>query len=394
MPYTFNGNARHTLGVEVELQITDAESLGLSGSVQQILDLVPENWSDKVKPELMQSCCELNTGICETVQDVGRDLSEKLEWGHAIAGDLGLRLVWGGTHAFSPWREQRYCPIKRYQWLTEVMQEITRRLVVFGLHVHVGVDSGDKAIQLCDRLLRHLPTLLALSANSPMWSGRDTGLGSYRSKIMETLPTAGLPPQMRNWSEYVWLVDHLVATNFIRSIREIWWEVRPHPRFGTVEVRIMDMPLNMRHLLGLVALTQSLVAGISADIDRGAYLYDCHPMIAKQNKWHAARYGLEAVFIDPGTMDAVTADDAARNLVNLCRPFADKLGCAEELEGVNDIVDNGTGASRQREVFRRSGDAREVVEFLIEQQAPQPAPRPPRSSVARDPAGPVRPTGL
>ena len=394
MPHTFNGNARHTLGVEVELQITDAETLGLSNTIQRILDLVPESWSEKVKPELMQSSCELNTGICETVQDVGRDLSEKLEWGRAVADQLGLRLVWGGTHAFSPWHQQRYCPIRRYQWLTEVMQEITRRLVVFGLHVHVGVDSGDKAIQLCDRLLRHLPTLLALSVNSPMWNGRDTGLCSYRSKIMETLPTAGLPPHMRNWSEYVWLVDHLVATNFIRSIREIWWDVRPHPRFGTVEVRIMDMPLNMRHLLGLVALTQSLVAGIAADIDRGAYLYDCHPMIAKQNKWHAARYGLEAVLIDPGTMHAVTAADAARKLIDLCRPFADTLGCAQELEGVNDILDNGTGASRQREVFRRSGDAREVVEFLLEQQAPQSAVRPPRSSVARGPAGPVRPAGL
>ena len=187
------------------------------------------------------------------------------------------------------------------------MQDISRRLVVFGLHVHVGVDSGDKAIQMCDRLLRHLPTLLALSANSPMWNGRVTGMESYRSTIMDALPTAGLPQHMRNWSEYVWLVDHLCSTGFIRSIREIWWDVRPHHEFGTVEVRIMDMPLNMDHLLALVALTQCLVAGTSDHIDKGAYLVDCHPMIAKQNKWHAARYGLDAMFVDPDTMKAVSA---------------------------------------------------------------------------------------
>ncbi len=157
------------------------------------------------------------------------------------------------------------------------MQYVARRLVTFGLHVHVGVDSGDKAIQMCDRLLRHLPTLLALSANSPFFAGRDTGLLSYRSKLLEALPTAGMPHTMRNWSEYCWLAQNLVSTGFIQSIREIWWDVRPHHDYGTVEIRIMDQPMNMDHLLGLVAITQALVAGISADIDKGAYLYDCHP---------------------------------------------------------------------------------------------------------------------
>ena len=168
MPYTFKGNPTHTLGVEVELQLIDAETLALSNSIQPILDRVPEKWSDKVKPELMQSYCEFNTDVCETVGAVERDLAEKLEWGQATAEELGLKLAWGGSHPFSPWYEQLYSPGKRYLWLTRAMQHITRRLVVFGLHVHVGVDSGDKAIQLCDRFLRHLPTLLALSTNSPI----------------------------------------------------------------------------------------------------------------------------------------------------------------------------------------------------------------------------------
>ncbi len=371
MPYTFTGNPTPTLGVEVELQVIDRETLALSNSVQEILDRVPERWADQIKPELMQSYCEFNSGICTTVKDVERDLGEKLDWGRGVADELGLNFVWGGTHAFSPWSEQRYSPGERYEWLTRAMRDISRRLVVFGLHVHVGVNSGDKAIQLCDRLLRHLPTLLALSANSPMWNGRDTGLASYRSKVMEALPTAGLPYHMRNWSEYVWLVDHLVATNFIHSIREIWWDIRPHAEFGTVEVRVMDMPASMPHLLALVALTQSLVAGISQDIDRGAYLYDCHPMIAKQNKWHAARFGMDAEFVDPDTMKAVSAVDMVRTLLDRCRPHAERLGCATEIEGIHDILDHGTGAARQREIFRRTGDMRDVVQGLITLQQPR-----------------------
>ncbi|NIM62389.1 MAG: YbdK family carboxylate-amine ligase, partial [Acidobacteria bacterium] len=195
MPYIFNGNPSHTLGVEIELQVVDRETLALSNSVGAILERAPEGWEAKIKPELMQSYCEINTGICRTVNEVERDLTEKLDWANDVVSDLGLQLVWSGTHAFSPWYEQRYSPGERYAWLAEVMRDISRRLVCFGLHVHVGVDSGDKAIQLCDRLLRHLPTLLALSANSPMWNGRDTGLASYRSKIMEALPTAGMPHQ-------------------------------------------------------------------------------------------------------------------------------------------------------------------------------------------------------
>jgi carboxylate-amine ligase len=366
VPYTFNSNQTHTLGVEVELQLVDARTQALSNSIQQILDRVPEKWAGKIKPELMQSYCEFNTDVCETVKDVERDLGEKLAWGQAVADELGLKFLWGGTHAFSPWSDQLYSPGERYEWLTRVMRDISRRLVVFGLHVHVGVDSGDKAIQLCDRMLRHLPTLLALSANSPLWSGRDTGLASYRTKIMEALPTAGLPFHMRNWSEYVWLIDHLIATDFIRSIREIWWDVRPHAGFGTVEVRIMDMPMCMPHLLGLVSMTHALVAGISEDIDKGAYLYDCHPMIAKENKWHAARYGLDARFVDPDTMQARPARQMARQLIQRCLPFAERLGCGEELIYLDDIIDSGTGAERQRQVFQRTGDAREVVNFMLD----------------------------
>jgi carboxylate-amine ligase len=367
MSYQFNGSEKHTLGVEIELQLVDAQSGALRNCIDQVLQRVPDELEPYIKPEFMQSYCELNTDVCTSVDEVEADLTGKLRWLHGLGQELGFDVVWGGSHPFSRWDEQQITKGERYAWLRDTMQYVAQRLVVFGLHVHVGVDSGDKAIQMCDRLLRHLPTLLALSANSPFWCGRDTGMFSHRSKVMEALPTAGMPHTMRNWSEYCWLVNNLVSTGFIQSIREIWWDVRPHHQYGTVEIRIMDQPMSMPHLLGLVARTQSLVAGISTDIDKGAYLYDSHPMIAKQNKWHAARYGMDATFVDFDTLLAVPARQAATRLLEQCTPYAERLGCGHHLTNVEDIVQNGTGARRQRAVFTEHGDLKSVVRFLIDQ---------------------------
>jgi glutamate---cysteine ligase / carboxylate-amine ligase len=367
MSATFKGNGSHTLGVELELQLVDPKTGALANSIHHILERVPDKWSGFIKPEFMQSYCEINTGICSTVKDVENDLNEKLLWASDLAEELGLCFVWAGTHPFSRWEHQKITPGERYQWLLQQMQDVARRMLIFGLHVHVGVDSGDKAVHMCDRLLRHIPTLLALSANSPLWCGRDTGMESYRSKIIEALPTAGLPLPMRNWSEYVWLIDHLIKTKFISSIREIWWDVRPHAAFGTVEMRVMDMPLNMRHTLGLVALTQSLVACVSEQLDRGAYLYDSHPIIAKQNRWHAGRYGMDAPLVDFDTMQAVPARTIARRLIELVSPQADRLGCLQQLHYLDDIIENGTGAQRQRKIYEQTSDTRQVLQFLIDQ---------------------------
>jgi carboxylate-amine ligase len=376
MPLVFHGNSSFTLGVELELQLVDAETGALTSAITEILGRVPAPWAEKIKPEFMQSYCEINTDVCRTVGDVERDLTEKLDWMMTAANDMGLRVLWAGTHPFSRWDDQNVTEGERYAWLLETMQDIGRRLLVFGLHVHVGVTSGDKAIQMCDRLLKHLPTLLALSSNSPFWCGRDTGMGSYRSKILEALPTAGLPQTMRNWSEYVWLVEHLISTGFIRSVRENWWDVRPHHEFGTVEIRVMDMPMNLSHTLGLVALTQSLVAAISDNIDRGAYQYDCHPMVARQNKWQAARYGMDAVFVDPDTMGAVPARQTSLRLLDRVRPFAERLDCAPYLSSIEDIVTHGSGAARQRAVYASGGEMNHVVRFLMDQGLGQNAAAP------------------
>jgi len=366
MPIQFNASSDYTLGVEIELGVIDRNSMELVPRAADILSQVPEEWTDCVKPEFMQGYLEFNTGVCNTVDDVRKDLQEKLKWGYDLAAELDATFLWSGTHPFSRWDDQSLTPDERYRWLMETMQYVARRLVCFGLHVHVGVDSGDKAIQMCDRMMRHLPVMLALSANSPCWNGHDTGLASYRSKIMESLPTAGLPETMRNWSEYNWLVNHLQSTDFIHSSREIWWDVRPVARFGTVEVRIMDTPMTMRQLLGLVAMVQCVVAGISAEIDRGAYLVDCHPMIARQNKWHAVRYGLDATLVDPDTMLAASARQMARRTLDLCRPVADHLGCATELGYCDEILQDGNGAQSQRHMLQAGQSPQDVVKGLLD----------------------------
>ncbi len=291
---TFHSNSEPTLGVEIELGLVDESTMALSPSINQLLSALPPEAGLSIKPELMQSVVEINTEVCHTVDEVRVDLCSKLSDVEAACDRLGLRLWWGATHPFSPWLEQRVTHNERYESLVNLLQEMARRLVTFGLHVHVGVDSGDKAVMICDRMMQHLPTLLALSCSSPYWEGRDTGLHSNRSKIMEGLPTAGLPTLMRNWSEYVWLVNHMVDTGFINTIREIWWDIRPHHAFGTVEVRVCDMPGNLEDVLAIAALIQSLVRALSVQIDGGTYQHDCHPMMVRQNKWRACRYGTGA----------------------------------------------------------------------------------------------------
>ncbi|HMO86411.1 MAG TPA: YbdK family carboxylate-amine ligase, partial [Lacipirellulaceae bacterium] len=258
----FQSNRLPTLGIELELGLVDVESMALSSSFARLVEELPEQGRDRFKPELMQCVLEINTDVCESVGEAERELRGRLGVVEAAADRLGLALWWGGLHPFSHCRDQRVTAEDRYVKRVGLLQELARRLVTFGLHVHVGVDSGDKAVMICDRILRHLPTLLALSSSSPFWDGQPTGLKSYRSKVMESLPTAGLPPQMRNWSEYVWLVRHMQSTGFINSIREIWWDVRPHHNFGTVEVRVCDMPGTLDEVLALAALTQCLVKAL------------------------------------------------------------------------------------------------------------------------------------
>lgn len=360
----FNSNDHPTLGVEIELGLVDEKSMALTSAIEPLLAELPDGEPECFKPELMQCCVEVITGICADVADAERDLREKLTLVQQAADRLGLRLWWGATHPFSLWRDQQVTVDERYENLVTLLQEMARRLVTFGLHIHVGVDSGDKAVMICDRMMQHLPTLLALSCSSPMWENRDTGLHSHRSKIMEGLPTAGLPTLMRNWSEYVWLVNHMEETGFINTIREIWWDIRPHHNFGTVEVRVCDMPGNLQDVLGITALVQCLVKALSDEIDEGTYQHDCHPMMVRQNKWRAARFGNRAELVNSFTYAVEPVQETVRFLVNRLRSVAVDLDCTQYLEHAQTIAERPSCSARQIQILQETGDRTEVVRRL------------------------------
>jgi carboxylate-amine ligase len=362
----FTSNRRHTIGIELELALVDEKTMALSNSITDVLAAIPKQLEGNIKPELMQSYVEINTGVCATVDEAQTDLQGKLLALEKATDSLGLRLYWSATHPFSRWRDQRVSPSERYELLVELLQDMARQLVTFGLHVHVGVNSGDKAVMICDRIMRHLPTLLALSANSPWWENRLTGLRSHRAKIMETLPTAGLPPLMRNWSEYVWIVRHLIETGFIHTIREVWWDVRPHHNFGTVEVRMCDIPGSLDDALALAAMVQCLVKALSDQIDRGTYQHDCHPMMVHQNKWRASRYGLDAVLVDPLSFEPRQVRTVVARLIEDLRPAAHELGCNAWLDRLLEMSQGECWADRQLAVLKSTGDPAAVVRHFTD----------------------------
>ena len=365
-PIHFRSNDRPTLGVELELGLVDEQTMALASAYQPLADELIAGGADPeaMKPELMQCVLEINTGVCETVDDAEADLLPKLRAVQAACDKLGLRLWWGATHPFSKWADQQVTPDERYQQLVRLLQEMARRLVTFGLHIHVGVDSGDKAVMICDRIMRHLPVLLALSTSSPFWEGRNTGLHSHRSKVMEGLPTAGLPTLMRNWSEYVWLVNHMIDTGFINTIREIWWDVRPHHNFGTVEVRVCDMPGNLEDTLAIAALVQCLVKALSDEIDQGAYQHDCHPMMVQQNKWRATRFGVGAQLVDSYSYEVLPVVAAVTRLVSKLRPIATDLGCEGRLDRCIKLADGPSSAMQQLALLGEGGDPAVMVREL------------------------------
>ncbi len=358
----FTRNDWPTLGVELEFPLVDARTMALRSAFDAVLAGVPTALAERIKPELMQCYLEINTEVCRTVAEVERDLKAKIEAVEAAAEAVGVKLLWSATHPFSQWHQQEITQNERYLGLVELLQDSARRLVTFGLHVHVGVDTGDKAVMVADRILRHLPTLLALSANSPFWNGRDTGLHSQRSKVMADLPSAGLPPLMRNWSEYVWLLRHMINTGFITSIREVWWDVRPHHNFGTIEVRICDVPYDLPTVLGLTALIQCLVHALSEEIDQGTYQHDSHPMMVRLNKWRACRHGLSTELVDPYTEESTPARHVVRKLASNLMGTARELDCVDHMELVMDLSERPTGSERQRALAESCrGDLAEVV---------------------------------
>ena len=368
----FAGNPWPTLGVEVELQLVDARTLGLRSGITEVLaDLTP-GLRDSVKPEFMQCYVEINSSVCRTVADLEDDLAPKLRTLESVAARHGLRLFWSATHPFSRWQHQRITPNDRYFRLAESLRETVVRPVTFGLHVHVGVPSGDDAIAVSNRLQRHLPLLLALSANSPFWEGRPTGHHAHRIEVLEGFPTGGLPPLLESWAAYCALARQMTAAGFIESPKDVWWDVRPNAASGTIEVRICDMPPDLPAVLALSALVQclvhSLLNGASGEDERGTFA----PLMVRQNRWRACRYGLNADLVDLRTLQPHPARRLADELVRRLAGAADWLGCRRYLEHVREIVASGTGAERQAAVYERTKSLVAVVRESVAHTALEP----------------------
>jgi glutamate---cysteine ligase / carboxylate-amine ligase len=359
----FNGSDKPTLGVEIECQIVDESgALATDTAATKILPNLDDKW---FKHELLECTIEVITDVCQNVGEVRAELGTKIEQLIEASEAQGYRVICTGTHPFSSWTDQTVSPDPRYHRLIENCQWTARRLLIFGVHVHVGVGSGEEAIAVSNSLGTFIPHFLALSSSSPFWQGRDTGLASIRSKIFESLPTAGLPYQMENWGQFQRFMRTLIGAGTIRSIREVWWDIRPHPGFGTLESRICDGIPTLDELCAITAMTQSLVVWLGERYNSGLDLPTHRAWTIRENKWRAARYGLEAEIIRDEEGNLMSLRRSLGDMVEILEPIADRLGCREDLLRINAILDRGTSATRQREVFGRTHDLSAVVDSLV-----------------------------
>ncbi|MGI8493377.1 MAG: glutamate--cysteine ligase [Acidimicrobiales bacterium] len=365
----FNASQRASLGVEVELALVDNETRELKSAAIDILADMgaehPDGEHPKAKHELLQSTIEIITGVCSTAGEAHGDLAGTLAEVQAAAEAREVDLMCAGSHPFSAWAKQDISPRERYMRLIELYQWPARRLQIFGVHVHVGVRSAAKAIAISNALCTYIPHFLALSASSPYWEGEDTGLASARSKVFESLPTAGLPYELDGWREFEEFMGTLIAAKAIASIQEVWWDIRPHPRFGTIELRICDGMPTLREVSAVAALAQCLVEWMDRLIDRGYTLPTPRTWVTRENKWRAARWGLEAeIIVDDGN-GLAPVKSAIRELVDEMGPVADRLECQDQLKGCLDILTHGASYSRQRSVMSSGGRLEDVVEQLV-----------------------------
>jgi YbdK family carboxylate-amine ligase len=367
MRIPFVSSSRSSLGIEWELQLVSRETRELTSAASSILAELSPNGTEHptAKHELLESTIEIITGVCGTVAEATADLAATVALLEPLVAARGLAMMCSGTHPTTDWATQTISPDPRYAKLVEDMQWLARQLQIFGVHVHVGVRSPDKAIPIVNALSAYIPHFLALSASSPYWIGHDTGLASSRSKVFESLPTAGLPYQLGGWSEFESYMETLISTGTIGSIKEVWWDIRPHPTYGTVELRICDGLPTLYEVGMVAALTQCLVDVLDREIDKGYTLPTPKGWVLRENKWRAARYGLDAEIIrDDET--TVPVREALRELAHELKPAAERLGCVEELARVGVVAERGSSYLRQRAVAEASGgDLHAVVDSLI-----------------------------
>ncbi len=361
METNFGATPAYTVGVEEEFQLLDPTSLALTPAIDAVLAArdAAELPPDSVASELSASCVEARSPIYGTVAKLGGELPVLRRRVADLVEGCGVRLAAAGTHPFSESTEQKITNKERYRRVEEEMGWTARMQAIYGLHVHVAVPDEEYAIQALAALTRHVPLFVALSANSPFWAGRDTRLASVRVKIFTLVPHSGLPPRFRSWEDFEGYVEALVRAGSIPDYSLCWWDVRPHPRLGTVELRAPDMQTDPTRTTSLAALAQCLVATAED------YTHE-DPLFIEENKWRAARYSLDARLHDFSTGQSATVRDSAQDLVQRLRPISQDLRCEPELEGLLDIVQGGTGADKQRVVFEKRGSTEDVARYLAE----------------------------
>jgi carboxylate-amine ligase len=363
-PYAWNPSRPLTLGVEVEAQLVDWRTQDLCPAAIRVLGQCD---SALIKAEIFQSMVELCTHVCDSLSDVERELGSAHRQLLKACDALGIEVLGTGTHPFGLTQQRLVSNSSRYRMLMDRNQWIARRMTIFGLHVHVGVPQADQAIHLMNAMLPYLSTLLALSASSPYWCGQDTGLASARSTVFESQPTAGCPPTLRDWADFEQLCQRLTRSQSITCLKDLWWDIRPNPTFGTLEIRICDGCPSLPDTLGLVALIQCLAASLLEPIQAGEIPQPPALWRLRENKWRAARWGMEASLLvdDEGTLVPVRSQVTA--LLEQLSPVATRLNCEQYLYPLEHRVDGGSSAYWQRRVFEHTGSLRSLVQELVAQ---------------------------
>jgi glutamate---cysteine ligase / carboxylate-amine ligase len=357
-----------TIGIEEEYQTIDPETRDLRSHIQaEILQKGQLILQERVKAEMHQSVVEVGTGICQNIKEAKAEV--KLLRRHIVhlAKDNGLRLASVATHPFSDWRTQDINPDARYKNIVEDMQLVARANLIFGLHVHIGIEDRETAIHMMNHARYFLPHLLALSTNSPFWLGMNTGLKSYRCKVFDKFPRTNIPDYFPSWGEYENFIKLLIKTNCIDNAKKIWWDIRPHPFFNTIEFRVCDIPMRLEETIAIAALIQATVAKLYKlhTANQGFRLY--RRALIMENKWRASRYGMDGKMIDFGKQIEVPTRDLIREYLEFVDDVVDELDSRAEIEYIYTMLEQGSGADRQLRVYNDTGDLKKVVDYIIEE---------------------------
>jgi carboxylate-amine ligase len=361
MEHRFTGPA-YTIGIEEELMILDASSLELVNAIETMLEATEEG---EIKPELMESVLEISTNPCKTAGEAGEQLHRLRRQVSQTAATKGLAIAAAGTHPFAMWEDQRIVARPRYRDLISALRFVARQELIFGVHVHVGLDDPEKAIHVANGMRVHMPVLLGLSANSPFWRADATGLASTRTPIFRAFPRVGIPPTYKGWEDYEQRIEFMIEARVIEDYTYLWHDVRPHPNFGTVEIRVMDSQTRVEHTIGLAALVQGMVKELAEHYEAGKKLSRYPYEMLDENKWLAARHGLEGELVDLPSFERVGTRALARRLLDRMREHCQDLGSADQLGAVEDLLERGNGAARQVVVYEANHDLREVMTEIV-----------------------------